>query len=184
MTRGRSLDPESTPDRLVYLLDHQYRQKGLGWNHLKNVDAVRVAALREVARRLDCDVALALADVHETWSCEDEDYGYGRGRGWRDRRRRYDDDDDDASLAAGDDFPELIDLQDSEVELRHFVDAKGMTGAASGPVSRSELCFTKPSVDMAPFKSEHEGYMGNWGTPWTTGTTAPRSCSGRASAPS
>src|ERR1051325_8901643 len=32
--------------------------------------------LRDVAERLDCEVVLALADVHETWSCEDEwEYG-------------------------------------------------------------------------------------------------------------
>ena len=48
--------PEAAPDRIVYLLDHQYTQKGLSFRHLKNVDAARVVALREVARRLDCEL--------------------------------------------------------------------------------------------------------------------------------
>jgi hypothetical protein len=65
------------PDRLVYLLDHQYTRRSLAWNRLKNGDAVRAQVLREVARRLDCESVLALADVHENWSCEDEGFGYG-----------------------------------------------------------------------------------------------------------
>lgn len=60
------------PDRLVYLLDHEYTQRGLSWRLLKNGDAVRASMLREVAERLDCEIVLALADVHEVWSCEDE----------------------------------------------------------------------------------------------------------------
>jgi hypothetical protein len=35
----------------------------------------RAAALREVAAHLDNEIFLALADVHETWSCGEEDYG-------------------------------------------------------------------------------------------------------------
>ena len=71
----------------MYLLDHEYTQKGLSWQALKNGDAVRAALLRDVAERLDCEVVLALADVHEIWSCEDDwEYGgYGAGR----RRSRY-----------------------------------------------------------------------------------------------
>jgi hypothetical protein len=59
-------------DRLVYLLNYQYTRRSLAWNRLKGVDGARAAALRQVAERLDCEVFLALADVHETWSCEDE----------------------------------------------------------------------------------------------------------------
>jgi hypothetical protein len=111
------------PDRLVYLLDHEYTQRGLAWNRLKNADAARAAALQEVARRLDCEILLALADVHETWTCEDDDYGYGYGRprwAWR-----YDDDDDDDESEDGswsdENGHELIELVDGSVELRHWI---------------------------------------------------------------
>jgi hypothetical protein len=54
---------EHPPDRLVYLLDHQYTQRGLHWNRLKGVDAQRGLALRAVAAQVDCEMFLALANV-------------------------------------------------------------------------------------------------------------------------
>jgi predicted 2-oxoglutarate/Fe(II)-dependent dioxygenase YbiX len=159
------------PDRLVYLLDHEYTQRGLDWGRLKNADALRAAMLLEVARRLDCEIFLALADVHETWSCQDDYFDRGfRGR-WRDRH--YDDnnengDDDDEG---GDHFDddgagdyELIELIESDIELRHWVAPGGRKGEAiSVPIDERELCYTKPSIDCEPFESEHEGYTGNAG---------------------
>lgn len=147
------------PDRLIYLLDHEYTQRSLGWGRLKNADRLRASALREVAARLDCEVFLALADVHECWSCEDDDDwrgGYRRrplGRFW----------DDDGG--AGDvDEHELIDLVDTDVELRHWVDSDGRVAPdISAQPDMREICFTRASIEMAPFKSEHEGYMGNYG---------------------
>ena len=163
--RGPHWPSEPAPERLVYLLDHEYTQNGLSWQALKNGDAVRASLLREVAERLDCEIVLALADVHETWSCEDEGgyYGYGRrGRGWY---ARYDEDarDEDGPGAVGEDYT-LIELCNSDVELRHWVGPSDKRARAiSGEVRRDEICFTKPSVDLEPFKSEHEGYTGNAG---------------------
>lgn len=153
--RGTS---EGPPDRLVYLLDHEYTQKGLAWQRLKNGDAARAAALREVAARLDCDLALALADVHESWSCED-DYDGGRG-GWG---RRYSPDDDDDG--PDDESYTLIELCDSSIELRHWIGPSGgRLEAISGYVSDDEVCSTTASADLEPFRSEHEGYSGNAGS--------------------
>jgi len=142
------------PDRFVYLFDHQYTQRGLAWDHLKGADAARATALRAAAERLDCGITLALADVHETWSCEDE--YEGRRRGYRDGYR-----------GVGVMDPEdhtLVELVDSEVELRHWV---GLEGKRLLPISSllgtGEVCYTKPSADLEPFASEHEGYMGNYG---------------------
>lgn len=149
----------SPPDRLVYLLDHEYTPHSLAWTRLKNADAARAAALRQAARQLDCEIFLALADVHETWACQ-ENYDFGPFR-WNE----CDDEDgeEDNGLAGS---PELTDLIDSDIELRHWVASEGK----SGPVSRgrvgvasSELCFTTPSQDFEPFDTEHEGYTGNAG---------------------
>jgi hypothetical protein len=145
------------PERFVYLLDHQYTQRSLSWSHLKNGDRARVAALRAAAERLDCECFLALAEVHETWLCEDDDLRgrYGR-RGWR-----YDDEEDDESES---DEYELIELQDSNIELNYWLDVGGKhVEGIPGTVSDDELHLMKSSRDMDPFKSEHEGYQGNYG---------------------
>lgn len=153
------------PDRLVYLLDHEYTRQGLAWDRLKNADALRAALLLDVARRLDCEIFLALADVHETWSCEDDYSDRGYPDRWGDRYDVDDDSDDDVDSGDGEsgDY-ELIELICSDIELRHWVapgDRKGE--AISIAVDDRELCYTKPSIDCKPFESEHEGYTGNAG---------------------
>lgn len=153
---GRELSP---PDRLVYLLDHEYTPHALAWSRLKNTDAARAAALRQVARQLDCEIFLALADVHETWACEEE-YDFRRSR-----RSRYDDEDEEEDDESGV-TPELTELIDSDIELRHWVapeDVSGRPPKGSIGVADRELCYTTPSQDFEPFESEHEGYTGNAG---------------------
>jgi hypothetical protein len=175
-TPDEPLDRSSTaepPDRLIYLLDHEYTQKSLAWNRLKNGDRLRAAALLHVADRLACEVYLALADVHETWSCEGDDWdgGYGGRPGRRSWREGWSDDDEDdeegqegqRADAAPEDY-ELEELLDSDMELRSWVDKDGKSAPGlAGAFSEGEVCCTKPSAELHPFKSEHEGYMGNYG---------------------
>ena len=171
LDRSSAAEP---PDRLIYLLDHEYTQKSLAWSRLKNGDRLRAAALLHVADRLACEIHLALAEVHETWSCEGDDWdsGYGSGgrygrRSWRDSWSDDEDDDEDQEGQRADADPEdyeLEELLDSDMELRHWVDkdGKAVPGLA-GAFSEREVCYTKPSAELRPFKSEHEGYMGNYG---------------------
>jgi len=99
--------------------------------------------------------------VHETWQCEEEEY-YGSRRYGRRRAWGYDDDEeDDGEPDSGSSDHELVDLVDSDVELRHWVGSRPR--AMSADVGSQELCYTKPSVEFEPFESEHEGYMGNYG---------------------
>src|SRR6266536_2925137 len=80
---GPATDP---PNRLVYLLDHEYTPRGLHWRRLKGADASRVSLLREAANRADCEAILALADIkttHSAFKDDHDDYRY---------RRRWDDD--------------------------------------------------------------------------------------------
>ncbi|MFF3159675.1 2OG-Fe(II) oxygenase [Streptomyces sp. NPDC057910] len=59
---------EAAPtNRLVYLLDHEYTQRGLDWARLKGADAARTALLRQAAAQAGCEAVLALAEVKETW---------------------------------------------------------------------------------------------------------------------
>jgi hypothetical protein len=156
--------PKRAPSRLVYLLDHQYTERGLGWHRLKGADARRSALLRAAGERAGCDVALALAEVHETWSCVEEDEPWHRGGRWR-RDDEEDDgwDEEDGRGESAEGY-ELEDLQDWSIELRRWTLPSGDEAEPIGTVvGDDEVCSTTPSSDLDPYKSEHEGYMGNYG---------------------
>jgi hypothetical protein len=154
--RGRfatgELDP---PHRLVYLLDHEYTQRGLSWNRLKGADAERAALLRAAADQADCEAVLALAEVKETWECypyEDQRDAY-----------RYCDEDDCGDDPDQDGY-ELTDLIDSDISLGWWTSQSGKGGEViSLHVPDSEVCATIPSVELTPYESEYEGYMGDYG---------------------
>jgi hypothetical protein len=159
------------PNRLVYLLDHEYTMRGLSWSRLKGSDASRAAVLRAAATRTGCEVVLALADVHETWSCLGAEWDapwYGRPRGgWRDG---WNDDLDDEDAWAAEEGPterdgyELEELVDWSITLDAWIDPKGVRGEpVATPVRDVEVCATTASVDLRPYASEYEGYMGNYG---------------------
>ncbi|MGH9182284.1 MAG: 2OG-Fe(II) oxygenase [Acidimicrobiales bacterium] len=153
------------PNRLVYLLDHEYTARGLSWSRLKGSDARRAAALRAAAVSADCEVVLALADVHETWSAYEpgwDDRWYARRRRWDD----WDDDDDDDGWpdpSDPDDY-DLEELIEATVTLDAWIDPEGRQAEPIVAwVDDVELCATTPSVELSPYASEYEGYMGNYG---------------------
>lgn len=57
--------PGEVPTKLAYLLDHEYPASGLCLDRLKGADADAAALLLAGAERADCEVVLALTDVHE-----------------------------------------------------------------------------------------------------------------------
>jgi predicted 2-oxoglutarate/Fe(II)-dependent dioxygenase YbiX len=155
---GPAADP---PNRLVYLLDHEYTPGALNWRRLKGADASRVALLRAAADRAGCEAVLALADIKTTHSAFEDDYDDHRyGRRWDD-----DDDDDDDNDGSGDDTGyEIQELIDSEVALTHWIRPDG-TRLEKAPLSvgGTEVCASTPTGGLEPYSSEYEGYMGNWG---------------------
>jgi hypothetical protein len=156
---GPATDP---PNRLVYLLDHQYTPRGLNWRRLKGADASRVALLRTAADKAGCEAVLAVADIKTTHSAFPADEGYGY-RGWYDD---YGEDDDEYSDGAGDserDY-DIQDLVDSEVTLTHWTGPEGTRlEETSLFVNGDEVCASTQTGDLEPYSSEYEGYMGNWG---------------------
>jgi predicted 2-oxoglutarate/Fe(II)-dependent dioxygenase YbiX len=158
---GPATDP---PNRLVYLLDHEYTPRGLNWRRLKGADASLVSLLRTAADNAGCEAILALADIKTTHSAFPADEGYGyRRRGWYDD---HDEDDDEYSGGASDserhyDIQELI---DSDITLTHCTGPDGTRlEETSLSVNGNEVCASTPTGDLKPFASEYEGYMGNWG---------------------
>jgi hypothetical protein len=158
------------PERLVFLLDHQYTERGLAWHRLKGEDAARAAALRAAAEGADCEAALALAEIHEQRECLADDWGwdtgwYGGGRG---RRWERDEDDEwyeDEPPPDGDpDRYPLGDLLDGSVTLNRWIAPTGRKSQdIHTTVSIEELCYATPTTDLEPYASEYEGYMGNYG---------------------
>ena len=153
--------PAEVPNRLVYLLDHEYTPRALSWARLKGADAARASLLRMAAERAGYEAILALADLKTSHSAfpEDELYGY--------RRRWHDDDDDeygDSDDGEDDREYEIQELIDSEVTLTHWTGPDGRKlEETSLSVSDSEVCASTENGDLTPYSLEYEGYMGNWG---------------------
>ena len=158
---GPAADP---PNRLVYLLDHEYTPRALKWSRLKGADASRVSLLREAANRADCEAILALADIKTTHSAfKDDDYDdYRYGRRWDDD---YDEDEYDDDGDSGNETQyEIQDLIDSEVAITHWTGPDGTRlEETSLRVDGTEVCASTPTGALKPYSSEYEGYMGNWG---------------------
>ncbi|MFI8186213.1 2OG-Fe(II) oxygenase [Actinacidiphila glaucinigra] len=165
------------PNRLVYLLDHEYTQRGLDWDRLKGADAARTALLRQAAAETDCEAVLALAEVKETWDAhapyDRYDY-YGEVE-------HYDDCEDEecegeclldpdgepgVERRRSGDFSsyELNELIDDEITLSWWTRPDGTGGEQINlPVAYAEVCATTENKDLTPYQSEYEGYMGNYG---------------------
>ena len=168
-TRRHGRTDPAPPNRLVYLLDHEYTQRGLNWSRLKGVDAERAALLRAAAERAGYQAVLALAEVKETWDAWPSDSDP------RDDYDHYDDEDEDneedygyhdASRDRGGDHDDyqLNELIDDEITLGWWTSPDGTGGEPiSLHVPDSEVCATTPSADLTPCQSEYEGYMGNYG---------------------
>ncbi len=143
-----SLEP---PDRLVFLLDHQYSEHSLQWTQLKGEDAIRGDTIRRAAQLADCETALALVEIHETWDCSEPAPRYRGGR-WSDDETEDDELDDD-------DY-ELGDLIDSTVEITS-VNENGRKLAPD--VTDAELAASTHTASLPPYDTEYTGNMGNWG---------------------
>jgi hypothetical protein len=152
---SRDLGP---PNRLVFLLDHEYTQRGLTWRRLKGADVERADLLRAAARQAGCESVLALAEVKETWDALPSD---------NDQRDYYDDYNEDEDDGYGHEDPsdfQLNDLIDDEITLGWWTSPDGTGGEPiSLHVPDHEVCATTPSVNLVPYQSEYEGYMGNYG---------------------
>ncbi|MEV6682887.1 2OG-Fe(II) oxygenase [Streptomyces erythrochromogenes] len=168
------------PNRLVYLLDHEYTQRGLAWDRLKGADATRTALLRRAAAEADCEAVLALAEVQETWDAHPPydrcDY-YGEVEHHDDCEDEGDEECEGECLLDPDGEPgaerrrsgdfshyELNDLLDDETTLSWWTRPDGTGGEQINlPVAYAEVCASTGNEKLTPYQSEYEGYMGNYG---------------------
>src|SRR6266568_2749066 len=128
-------DDQEPPNWLVYLLDHEYTQRGLSWDRLKGADAERAALLRAAAEDAGCEAVLALTEIKETWDTEPG----RRGRG-----------------------VDLTYIITSELTLSWWTGVPSGE-PISLYVPDEQVCASTPSADLKPYDSEYTGYMGNYG---------------------
>ena len=67
-------DGEYGPDKLVWLLEHDYSQAGLSFDVLKNADAARAAVLKSATELADCEMHAAVVHIEEEGSVSDDYY--------------------------------------------------------------------------------------------------------------
>lgn len=132
----------------VFLLDHEYTERGLYWSLLKGADRPRVAALRAAAEALGLTVHLALAEVHEQWTANVSSDGRRYGRGdWDDRSD-----------------PEPDELIERGIVLNHWINADDRQLRRDGlPVVETETSSFSDTDESFLVNQEYEGYMGNYG---------------------
>jgi hypothetical protein len=128
-------DPHLRP--WVFLLDHEYTERGLRWSLLKGEDRPRVEALRAAAEELGLTLHLALTEIHELWTATVQ----GRG-----------------------DEPEPDELIEENLVLDFWVNAedqqlnRGVLG-----ISFSDTASFTVTDQAFLVNEEYEGYMGNYG---------------------
>lgn len=178
---------EQPPRRLVYLLDHQYSQRGLGWDRLKGTDAATAAVLRAAAADAGLDIALALAEVwhyHRTDAFEYEVEMVGRQRRWEFADGAWtlvadewespdgDEDPEDVFGEPGDssatDHPDansagLGEPEDPGTTLTWWLDATGAGTEVEEQAHDEEVCSTRPTSALQPHAYTATGYTGNDG---------------------
>ena len=141
---------EPSTEPWVFLLDHEYSERGLRWELLKGQDRPRVLTLRAAAQALGAHVYLALAEIHESWTAS---YSAPRGRYGGRYGGRHDDGD-----------PEPDELIDDSLVLNHWIDASGKAVRRKDLRLRPDATesFTDTGEDFL-VDEEHQGYMGNYG---------------------
>ena len=143
--------------QLACPLDHEYTERGLGWDRLKGGDADRVRLLRAAAEQAGCLVMLALTEVRETWETEpDHASGYRRRHKFYAARDDYDGYDDQDSYIVND-------LIESSTRLVHWIDPDGGGEQISLDLKPEEVCAADTSPLLQPYEEEHTGYTGNYG---------------------
>jgi hypothetical protein len=163
-TSGSGIEMADPPNRLVYLLDHEYTQRSLSWTRLKGQDVRSAVLLRAAADKAECDIALSLAEIQETWDCFETDWRGGRYGGRRHNRwESWDDDSDWDEPESADDY-ELGDLLDATMSIDSAIDVADRNAEPlAGHVEDGESCWSTPTGDLTPYNFEYEGYQGNYG---------------------
>ncbi|KAL4429213.1 hypothetical protein ABPG77_010192 [Micractinium sp. CCAP 211/92] len=155
------------PQKLCYVLEHQYTEAGIagGLRALKGPDRAAALALQYLAAEGLLDVHLAILEKHEMGSAEEDDWY----RGYSKRRRCccYDDDydDEEEEEEEGCGGHTMQEVTDEERSVAHWttLEGKAMGFGAMHVREKDELLPPGYFDDQEPDEEEYEGYTGNAG---------------------
>jgi predicted 2-oxoglutarate/Fe(II)-dependent dioxygenase YbiX len=147
---------DTTPEKLVYLLEHAYTPAELSFPALKGADAAAASVLTAAARQSDCDLHVALLTIAEGgWA---EHTGNSRSYRWG-----SDDDDDDDDDEDDDDF-EIGEVLDCSRTLSDWGRTDGSRVALGAfPITDAELSPPDALADMEPDEQHFQEATGNEG---------------------
>lgn len=152
---------DELPQKLAYILDHQYSHANLSFDKLKGRDLSLVLNLREVCEQEGFQLGLGSLEFTKSGEAEGDyggyrSYGYGRNRrrGYY-REYDYEDEDEDADVTMGE-------VQDTSctVQLISGTDGKSLGGKQK--LDMEELLVDEDYFDNeTPDDQAYEGYQGN-----------------------
>jgi hypothetical protein len=139
---------DTSPEKLVYPLEHAYTPAELGFTALKGADAAVAGVLTMAAQQARCDLHLALLTVEESGAAEySESYG-SRWRRW----------------GAGEDEFEAGEVFDRYMTLSNWHRPDGSASALGGiPVEAEEFSPPDACDDLAPDEEHFHEATGNEG---------------------
>lgn len=133
---------KGAPQKLAYILEHEYSLIGMTARTLKGKDAPLVSFVRSVAQELGFE--LYLANLKLTESGNDEEFHFG---GY------YGEDDGDGVMG---------EVYDTELEVVNAVDLDGNRASLNLDIDQEEEMIPGPLNEiMGPTGSHREGYTGN-----------------------
>jgi hypothetical protein len=135
------------PEKLIYLLGHQYSRSDLRRGALKGADAHKVGLLETLATQCNFDLGLANLECHLSGYAE-EDYGYGGC--WSTRRGR-------SSTCMGE-------VEEREMTITGLVGLDGTSLQEDVDYEEDELIpqnLAEVVEEDDPDDEEYEGYQGN-----------------------
>jgi hypothetical protein len=148
--KGKAAQEDSSPEKVIYPLEHAYSLAELDFATLKGADAAAAALLRTAAPQAGCDLHLALVSIGESGSAE----YHGSYR----RRYRGDDDDDDSA-----DF-EVVEVFDRWENLTEWRRPDGGPVALGDiPIEDGEVSPPDALEDMKPDEQHFHEATGNEG---------------------
>jgi hypothetical protein len=160
----------TTPDELIYMLEHKYTNASLKLNALKGADLLKARFLKDVCAQTGFGFFLASLERMVAGSAEESDddrrYSYRRYRpcGYRRHCCDYDDEDENGGDGyRGGYFHTIEEEFERVLKLTRVVDLEGNEVGRDFNIEEENIVQEQPFEDRDPDQEDYQGYTGNAG---------------------